>query len=92
MPPAQVRSVDMHMHVAVLGVPGSSTGFMSKAMQISIPFKIFLLYARIPANDATDARPVEIMLEGEPVCSAASKRRMTRVSPTTLGLRGAPWE
>jgi hypothetical protein len=46
----------MHMHVAQLGTPGSPTGFMSKAMQDSIPFKIFLLYARIPANQANDAR------------------------------------
>jgi predicted TIM-barrel fold metal-dependent hydrolase len=56
MPPAAARSVDMHMHVAVLGTPESATGFMSLAMQHSIPYQIFLLYARIPPNEANDAR------------------------------------
>jgi hypothetical protein len=32
----------MHLHVGILGQPGSKTGFISK-MQQSITFKIFLL-------------------------------------------------
>jgi predicted TIM-barrel fold metal-dependent hydrolase len=52
MPP----TVDMHVHVGVLGEPGSESGFISREMQAGLTFKIFLLYARIPPAEVSDAR------------------------------------
>jgi hypothetical protein len=56
-------SVDMHVHVGVLGVPGSDSGFISREMQAGLTFKIFLLYARIPPNEVSDARFREAVLQ-----------------------------
>src|SRR5688572_21269005 len=55
MPPVP-GSVDMHVHVGIMGTPGSPAGFMSKAMIDSIAFRIFLLYTRIPPSEVSDAR------------------------------------
>jgi hypothetical protein len=56
MSPATAGSVDMHVHVGIMGTPGSESGFMSQAMKDSSVFKIFLLYLRIPASEVSDAK------------------------------------
>lgn len=48
--------VDMHVHVGVVGKPGSESGFISTKMVQSLTFKIFLLYARVPPAEASDQR------------------------------------
>ena len=56
MTPITARSVDMHVHVGIMGTPGSESGFMSRTMRDSAVFKIFLLYTRIPQSEVSDAR------------------------------------
>jgi predicted TIM-barrel fold metal-dependent hydrolase len=61
--PGDKKSVDMHVHVGIIGKPGGETGFMSEAMKKSLVFKIFLLYLRIPEHEASDARLRSTALE-----------------------------
>lgn len=56
MPPATARSIDMQLHVGVIGTPGSQNRFISLNMLESIVFEIFLLCARIPPNAVDDQR------------------------------------
>ena len=83
MPPTLAPRIDTHVHVGVLGPrepppfpplgspmfaePQAARGRISSNMRNDVPFKIFLLYNRIPAGQVSDAvlrqRSLEVILQ-----------------------------